>query len=189
MATHQQVHRSGGLFFCTFTCHDWIPLFEQTDSYQLVYDWLDLIRGKGALVHGYVIMPNHVHVLLSVQRGVNLNQLFSNGKRFIAYAILKKLRRNDDQTTLDRLKQEVTNSNGSKRIVHKAFRLSTDFRECLTEKFTQQKLDYIHANPVSGKWKLAEQSQDYIHSSASYYLGKADQHDILVHIADAMMFE
>ena len=33
----------------------------------------------------------------------------------------------------------------------------------------QQKLDYIHANPVKGKWQLAENFLDYPHSSAGYY--------------------
>ena len=32
-----------------------------------------------------------------------------------------------------------------------------------------QKLRYIHRNPVSGKWKLADSFLDYPHSSAHFY--------------------
>jgi hypothetical protein len=33
----------------------------------------------------------------------------------------------------------------------------------------EQKLDYIHNNPVTGKWMLAKSVIDYPHSSALYY--------------------
>lgn len=33
----------------------------------------------------------------------------------------------------------------------------------------EQKLDYIHHNPVSGKWNLIEDFAKYPHSSAQFY--------------------
>ena len=37
----------------------------------------------------------------------------------------------------------------------------------------EQKLEYIHHNPVKGKWNLVDDFTNYIHSSASFYeLGK-----------------
>ena len=36
--------------------------------------------------------------------------------------------------------------------------------------FLLQKLQYIHLNPVRGKWKLVEHWQDYEHSSARFYV-------------------
>jgi hypothetical protein len=33
----------------------------------------------------------------------------------------------------------------------------------------EQKLDYIHHNPVSGKWNLVEDFTRYPHSSAAFY--------------------
>ena len=32
-----------------------------------------------------------------------------------------------------------------------------------------QKVNYIHRNPVSGKWKLVDDYRLYEHSSAGYY--------------------
>ena len=37
------------------------------------------------------------------------------------------------------------------------------------ESFFNQKLQYIHRNPVNGKWKLVNDYMDYEHSSASFY--------------------
>jgi hypothetical protein len=43
----------------------------------------------------------------------------------------------------------------------------------------EQKLDYIHHNPVKGKWKLVDDFTDYHHSSAAFYeLGKPGAVDI-----------
>ena len=52
-------------YFITFTCAEWIPLFELTGSYDLVYNWFSVLKTKmNAAVVAYVIMPNHLHAIL-----------------------------------------------------------------------------------------------------------------------------
>jgi len=54
-------------WFITFTYYNWIPLFEITESYNLVYDWLKLISNKYQIkTMAFVIVPNHVHLLLQM---------------------------------------------------------------------------------------------------------------------------
>jgi hypothetical protein len=36
-------------------------------------------------------------------------------------------------------------------------------------KFLQQKIEYIHQNPVAKDWKLVEDRADYPYSTAGYY--------------------
>ena len=45
----------------------------------------------------------------------------------------------------------------------------------------EQKLDYIHANPVQGKWQLVDDFVDYEYSSASYYELGQSQFEFLNH--------
>lgn len=52
--------------------------------------------------------------------------------------------------------------------LHNVFETSFDWKECRTEKFIQQKLDYIHYNPCKGN-KLVDLPEQYEHSSAKYY--------------------
>ena len=47
---------------------------------------------------------------------------------------------------------------------------SFDWKECRTNPYMQQKLDYMHDNPCKGKWNLAPAPVDYEHSSAKYYI-------------------
>jgi hypothetical protein len=49
------------------------------------------------------------------------------------------------------------------------FEPSFDWKECRSNKFIDQKLDYIHENPCRGVWNLANEDKEYIHSSAKYY--------------------
>ena len=42
--------------------------------------------------------------------------------------------------------------------------------DCYSNEFVWQKLDYMHNNPFTGKWKLSVNAIEYIHSSARFYL-------------------
>ena len=77
------------MYFCTFTCYDWMALFYMTNSYDIVYKWFNILNEKKIEVVGYVIMPNHVHCILYFhETGFNLNNIVSNGKRFMSYEII-----------------------------------------------------------------------------------------------------
>jgi REP element-mobilizing transposase RayT len=79
-------------YFITFTCDKWLQLFKEADAYDTVYKWFDHLYKNNIYVTGYVIMPNHVHVLLCLpEMPKTLNTLIGNSKRFIAYEIIKRL--------------------------------------------------------------------------------------------------
>ncbi len=48
----------------------------------------------------------------------------------------------------------------------------------------EQKLDYIHNNPLQNKWKLCASPEDYEWSSASYYLSEQKTFDFLCDFRD-----
>ena len=166
-------------WFVTFTNHDWIPLFQITDSYHLVYKWLKLINEKYEIkTLAFVIMPNHTHFLFHLNRdNINLNKVIGNGKRFMAYDIIKKLEETSNSELLSHLASAVTDKEKAKGQRHKVFEPSFDAKPIYTFKFLYQKLDYIHHNPVSGKWNLCNEFTDYPHSSAAWYeLGTPHPH-------------
>ena len=87
----------------------------------------------------------------------------------MAYAIVNKLKTLEKHSLLQQLIEGVQANEKKKGKKHQVFRLSFDARLCFTEKMLEQKLDYIHHNPVSGKWKLVDDFTRYLHSSAAYY--------------------
>jgi putative transposase len=158
-------------YFVTFTCIEWAPLFELTNAYDIVYKWFDILKEQyNADIVTYVIMPNHLHIILHFYKeDFNLNTIIANGKRFIAYEIINRLQKAGDIQLLNHLKNLVTVREQRKGQLHKVFTNSFDAKAIYSHQFLLQKINYIHNNPVSGKWMLAKDLIEYEHSSASFY--------------------
>ena len=169
MPVHAKTEKAG-IYFITFTCHEWLPLIELSDGYKSVYNFFEVLKTKGQTVTGYVIMPNHIHMLLYYTgKGKNMNTLIGNGKRFMAYAMLKELQERNQHAVISHLQNALKPKDLEKGQKHCFWKDSFEVKECRTEKFLLQKLHYMHNNPVSGKWKLASSPQNYLHSSAPFY--------------------
>ena len=186
----QHDQNSNSFYFITFTCHKWLNLFQETNAYDTVYKWFDHLFSKNIYVTGYVIMPNHVHVLLYFpSMPKSLNTIVGNGKRFMAYEIIKRLEESGREELLDVLHGDVKKREAKKGQIHKVFEDSFDAKQCYSEEFIFQKLNYIHHNPVSKKWNLVTDFTDYEHSSASFYEKGIKKYGHMVHINDALSME
>ena len=115
MSVRKTIPEYSGIYFITFTCRNWIKLFEIANAYSLVYDWFDLLKGKGHFILGYVIMPNHLHSLIAFRNTQfkSINTIVGNGKRFIAYGMVKRLRQQSNNEILNRLESFVKPSDNS----------------------------------------------------------------------------
>ena len=87
----------------------------------------------------------------------------------MAYSIVTGLKRAGKVDILRILEGGVEKAELLKKKRHQVFRLSFDARMCYSEKMIEQKLDYIHYNPVRGKWNLVDDFTKYLHSSARFY--------------------
>jgi REP element-mobilizing transposase RayT len=162
---------TSGIYFITFTCHQWLPLIKLVNGYDLVYNWFDVLSEKGHTLTGYVIMPNHLHMLLHYSGiGHSLNTVVGNGKRFMGYDIIERLEQQRQNRLLRRLQKAVEPGDKKRGKKHELWEDSFDVKECRTERFVLQKLNYIHKNPCAGKWMLADSLINYWHSSASFYI-------------------
>ena len=171
MPVKRQIAESDGVYFITFTCFNWLPLIEKTNGYDLIYNWFDHLKDKGHYLNGYVIMPNHVHAIIAFRNtGQSINTIIGNGKRFIAYEIINRLKVAGDDKLLHNLYINVEAKDRERNKKHEVWEDSFDWKECRANDFIRQKLDYIHNNPISGKWNLAASAVDYEHSSARFYL-------------------
>ena len=170
------IHETDGIFFITITCYSWISLLQITNTYDAVYKWFDWLKKEGHYVAGYVPivigMPNHIHALIAfskTKKNTNINKIIGNGKRFLAYEIIDRLKEAANVSLLKKLSDAVEITDRKRGKLHEVYEDSFDIKECLTQKFIKQKLDYIHNNPCSGKWMLADCSENYVHSSAKFY--------------------
>ena len=75
--------------FITATVVDWIDVFTRKMYKDVVIESLAYcIKEKGMLLYGYVIMSNHIHLIMQFEDG-KLSDLIRDFKKFTAKAILK----------------------------------------------------------------------------------------------------
>jgi putative transposase len=160
------------LYFCTFTCYNWLRLFKITNLYDYIYKWFNILGLKHIQLTAYVIMPNHLHFIAYIpDTMLNLNTVLGNGKRFLAYEIIRRLENKNLSSILFQLEKGVTPYYKKRGKKHQVFEISSDIKVLLTEHQIQQKLEYIHFNPVLKHWNLIEDYRLYKHSSAGFYEG------------------
>lgn len=129
----------GVFHFVTFSCYHRQPLLAAAKSRDLFEQVLDQVRRRYAfVVVGYVVMPEHVHLLVNEPRYASLP---------IALQVLK-------QRTSRLLKPEGAPAFWQQRYY--------DFN-VETEAKTQEKLHYMHGNPV--RRGLADQPEHWKWSS------------------------
>ncbi len=172
MSVRREIPDYDGIYFVTITCTEWLHLFEIANGYDSVYKWFDHLKSQGHYIVGYVIMPNHLHALIGFRntQGESINKIIGEGKRFMSYSIVKKLKERNASDVLLRLTSQVNTTDGKRGKLHQVFEPSFDWKECRGNKFIDQKLDYIHANPCRGSWELVTEEHEYLHSSAKYYV-------------------
>jgi len=115
-------------------------------------------------------MPNHLHGVIGFRNtGKSINSVVGNGKRFMAYEIAKKLKQQNNTQVLNQLSSFVNHTDRQRGKLHEVFEPSFDWKECLTDDFIEQKLNYIYENPCKGEWNLVQNVWEYKHSSAKFY--------------------
>jgi REP element-mobilizing transposase RayT len=181
MPVRRDIPYNQGLFFITFTCHKWLPLLEQTNSYDLVYNWFNYLKKQNHRIAGYVIMPNHLHMLIDFSKSAKkINTIVGDGKRFMAYELINRLDQASKTDILQQLEKAVSAKDKNNGKKHEVWKESFDWKYCETIKFAYQKLIYMHNNPCAGKWKLVEDITKYEHSSARYYIsGKHAAYEVV----------
>jgi REP element-mobilizing transposase RayT len=177
MAIRKKTFTPGFIYFVTYTILNWKHVSTADKYFDLVYKWFDHMKKEyGNKIHGYVIMPNHLHLLLYVSEiSPVLSKLIQNGKRFQAYDIIKYLKEDKNEELLLILSKAADKSRDS---LHKVFEDRYDSKQIMNSDLLKEKLNYIHNNLCTSKWKFAERPEDYKHSSALNYKKGCGVYDV-----------
>lgn len=167
----KRVYQGGNqVHFCTLTCYDWKSLISLTHLYDFIFQvWFRKLLDTGCKFNGYVIMPNHMHLLLFIPEGLVVNTLMKEGKRFMAYEIINRLKHSGRDDMLFHLAQAVSEKDKAKGQKHNVFRPNFDIKPCFNEEMMYTKLNYIHLNPIKPPWKLTDDWTRYPYSSARFH--------------------
>jgi len=166
------IHDQQGIYYMTFTVVGWIDIFSRQCYRDILIDSLKYCaEHKGLHLHAYVIMTNHMHLIASVETGFMISNFVRDFKKFTAKQILDDVANNKIESRRDWMLHQFAYY-ASRHARNEKFQLwehENHFVELSSPAFTQQKIDYIHLNPVRAG--IVYRSEDYIYSSASNYAG------------------
>ena len=155
--------------FITATVVDWIDVFSRKNYRDSIIECFDYcIKNKGMILYGYVIMSNHIHMIIQSNDG-KLSDLLRDFKKFTAKTILEKIQSEPEsrrEWMLERFKLATETHSRNKN--YQFWQYGNHAEEIFTEQFLWSKLDYIHMNPVRAG--IVIKMDDYLYSSASNYM-------------------
>lgn len=155
--------------FITATVVDWIDVFTRKSYRDCIIECFDYcMKNKGMILYGYVVMSNHIHMIVQSKEG-NLSDLIRDFKKFTAKTILDKIQNEPEsrrEWMLERFK--VATESHSRNKNYQFWQYGNHPEEIYSNKFMWSKLDYIHLNPVRSG--IVERASHYIYSSASNYV-------------------
>ena len=156
----KRYHGRGDLHFISYSCYERRALLGTVRARDIFLKTLEEVRrGCVASVVGYVVMPEHVHLLLSEPRKGTLSKLLQVQKQRVSRA----LRRQSESGSSEELSADFPRSlDGLRRFWQRRY----DFNVYSAQKL-REKLDYIHANPV--KRGLVVHPEDWPWSSWAFY--------------------
>ena len=80
--------------FITSTIKDWISLLAEKSFRNIIIESIQfLIEEKRILLHGYVIMPNHIHKIYTVNEPYQLSDILRDFHKFTSQQILKIMKK------------------------------------------------------------------------------------------------
>lgn len=183
MSSKYKFRNPDGCYFVTFAVVGWVDLFTRNMYKDILIESRKYCQqNKGLLIHAYVIMTNHVHMIISRNTDVLLEEIMRDMKKFTSVKIIAAIKSEPESRReclpagqagmLDIFKEAgASNSNNT---LYQLWQQDNHPIECDTSEILQQKMEYlpgrqagVHENPVRAGF--VEKAEDWIYSSAGDY--------------------
>ena len=172
MSTKYKFNNPEGLYFLSTAVVYWIDVFSRNRYKEVIIDSLDYcIKNKGLLVYAYVIMSNHIHLMISRRtEGPTFSEIVRDFKKFTAMKVIQAIKENPEESRKEWMlwmmeKAAKENSNNT----NFQFWQQDNHPVELSGDWIDQKLEYIHNNPVEAR--IVREPEHYLYSSAGNYAG------------------
>jgi REP element-mobilizing transposase RayT len=156
------------LYFVTTTAVTHALIFQRDVIKRILMDGLYYASVVDNLrLYAFTIMPNHFHFVGQCQPGKPLADMMRDYKANMTRLIVRQYQAEQNHEVLDFLAQAVTRP---EKQQFKVWEDGYSAKEVFSPEFLRQKIEYVHTNPLQPHWQLAQQPEDYIWSSARFYL-------------------
>ncbi len=165
-----KISNQEGIYFITFAVVEWVDVFSRKEYAEIVIESLKYCqKEKGLTIYAWCLMSNHIHLIISSDKG-ELSAVLRDFKKFTSSQIIKSIEGNKTESRKNWMlwifkSAGIKNSNNKK---YQFWRQNNQPKELVSNSFKDEKLNYIHMNPVEAG--LVEEPEYYRYSSAINYL-------------------
>ena len=172
MSRKYKILDQGALYFVTFSVINWLDVFTRREYKDI---FLESVRycqkNKGLEVCAYCIMSNHIHMIIGRHGDPNLEHIIRDIKKFTSTQIIDGIKNNPQESRKELFlwlfeRAGKANSNNTN---YQFWQQHNHPVELSTNEMVDQRLNYIHNNPVEAGIVLSP--EHYLYSSAINYAG------------------
>lgn len=161
------------VYFWTDTIKQWNKLLEDDHFKNIIITcWRNLINRNKIRIYGFVIMPNHLHILWEMLEKNGKEMPHASFNKFTSHQFLETLR-----TENNSILSAYTENDRERK--HRFWQRDPLAIEMDSKRKAEQKLEYIHLNPLQEQWNLTSRPELYRWSSAQFYENGVDEFKIL----------
>ncbi len=172
MSRKYKIRDQDKLYFVTFTIINWLDVFIRKEYRDI---FLDSIRycqqNKGLEVCAYCIKSSHVHMIIGRNGEASLEGLIRDVKKYTSIKIIEAIQNNSKESRRELLLWlfERAGKRNANNVTYQFWQQHNHPIELATNEMIDQRLNYIHNNPVEAGIVLSP--EHYLYSSAINYAG------------------
>ncbi|KQR67480.1 transposase [Pedobacter sp. Leaf176] len=171
MSSKYKIRDQTKLYFISFSVVHWLDVFIRNEYKDILVDNLKYCqRQKGLEIYAWCIMTSHVHLIIG-SNGEKMEDIIRDFKSFTSKCLRKSIAENPVESRKEWLLWMMKRA-GSKNSNNENFQFWQQNNhpiELWDNYMIEQKLDYLHNNPVvSG---IVDEPMHYLYSSARDYSG------------------
>lgn len=168
------------LYFVTYTVINWIDVFIRDEYRQVLFDsWAYCKQHKGLEIYAYCIMTSHVHMIIG-SNNKPIADIIRDMKSFTSTQMRKAIENHEGESRKEWMLWMMKRA-GLKNANNRDFQFWQQDNhpiELYSAEVMEQKLNYIHQNPVLAGF--VGQAEHYTYSSAANYAGQKGQMDVIL---------
>jgi putative transposase len=171
----QSTYSPNSTYFLTTTVVHRMPIFRSAALAGLfLSDLAHYVLDMHVDLHGYVLMPTHVHLLATFGPAGQVSSFMGRLKEHSAKQILQWCHENNRVDLLQRFHDSALMH--KRHSQYQVWEPRFDDLTIFNEDTFKIKLQYIHSNPLQEHWSLCSREEDYPYSSAGFYaMGKTSR--------------
>ncbi len=166
-------HRiNGEVYFVTDTVVDWVDIFTRPIYKHIVIESLEYCQEhKGLIIYAWVLMSNHLHAIVGSAGEAKVSDIWRDFKKFTSKDIIATIKTEISESRSEWMlnRFEYSGKNDKKIKNYRFWQEGNDAQGIYLNEYFEQKLNYIHYNPV--KAEIVNSPEDYRYSSAIDYAG------------------